>query len=69
MSQQIEYKRPDGGTASGFYAEPATANAPGIVVIQEWWGLNDQIKRVGQQWTEVSLGWPVSTDDTLLGRP
>jgi carboxymethylenebutenolidase len=34
----------------GFYAEPAgNPQAPGIVVIQEWWGLNDQIKGVANR--------------------
>src|SRR5262245_47444156 len=43
----INIKRPDGKECSGFYAEPAGGKtAPGIVVIQEWWGLNDQIKGV-----------------------
>jgi len=46
MSQMISFKRPDGKDCAAFYAEPAAAGAPGIVVIQEWWGLNDQIKGV-----------------------
>src|SRR5262249_61972911 len=50
MSQMIRFQRPDGKECSGFYVEPAVgATAPGIVVIQEWWGLNDQIKGVAQQ--------------------
>ena len=37
--------RPDGQTVAGDLTEPANAvAAPGIVVMQEWWGLNDQIK-------------------------
>lgn len=46
MSKMIGYKRPDGESVEGYLAEPASQNAPGIVVIQEWWGLNDQIKGV-----------------------
>jgi carboxymethylenebutenolidase len=46
MSKMIGYKRPDGESVEGYLAEPASHNAPGIVVIQEWWGLNDQIKGV-----------------------
>ncbi|HYR90568.1 MAG TPA: dienelactone hydrolase family protein [Terriglobia bacterium] len=50
MSQTITFKRPDGKECSGFYVEPAAgAHAPGIVVIQEWWGLNDQIKGVANR--------------------
>ena len=50
---QITFTRPDGKECSGFYVEPkAGKNAPGIVVIQEWWGLNDQIKGVAQRYAD-----------------
>ena len=46
----ITFKRPDGKECSGFYAEPKAGDrAPAMVVIQEWWGLNDQIKGVAQK--------------------
>src|SRR5699024_8718146 len=66
MSKQIEITRPDGQTAPAWYAEPAGGgNAPGIVVIQEWWGVNEQIKRVGEQWTEA--GYRVVIPDLFRG--
>ena len=44
MGNKISFQRPDGGTVSGYLAEPAQgANAPAVVVIQEWWGVNAQI--------------------------
>jgi carboxymethylenebutenolidase len=50
MGKMISYKRPDGGDANAYLAEGAKgAAAPGIVVIQEWWGLNDQIKGVADK--------------------
>jgi carboxymethylenebutenolidase len=50
MGRTIEYQRPDGQRVSGYLAEPASAvAAPGIVVIQEWWGLNDQIRGVADK--------------------
>ena len=50
MGRTIEYKRPDGQSVAGYLAEPANAAAaPGIVVIQEWWGLNDQIRGVAEK--------------------
>jgi carboxymethylenebutenolidase len=50
MAESIRIKRPDGGTCEGYCVEPqAGAGAPGIVVLQEWWGLNDQIKGVADQ--------------------
>ena len=44
MGQMIAYSRPDGKTAQAYLAEAADSRAPGIVVIQEWWGLQEQIK-------------------------
>ena len=50
MGGMVSFKRPDGGSVNGYLAEPAgKAAAPGIVVIQEWWGLNDQIKGVADK--------------------
>ena len=50
MGKTISFKRPDGKSVNGYLAEPAQgAKAPGVVVIQEWWGMNDQIKRVADK--------------------
>jgi carboxymethylenebutenolidase len=46
MGTRITFNRPDGKTAEGYFARAARANAPGVVVIQEWWGLQDQIKGI-----------------------
>jgi carboxymethylenebutenolidase len=44
MGVAISFKRPDGGDAEGYLSNAAGGDAPGLVVIQEWWGLQDQIK-------------------------
>ena len=44
MGAEITFKRPDGGDAKGYLANAAHGDAPGVVVIQEWWGLSEQIK-------------------------
>ncbi len=44
MGTTITFKRPDGKDATGYLANAARGNAPGVVVIQEWWGLSEQIK-------------------------
>ena len=44
MGTSISFKRPDGKDASGYLANAERGNAPGVVVIQEWWGLSEQIK-------------------------
>lgn len=36
----------NGGTTSGYLAPPEKGSGPGVVVIQEWWGLVDHIKEV-----------------------
>ncbi len=44
MGADITFKRPDSGDAGGYLANAARGDAPGLVVIQEWWGLSQQIK-------------------------
>jgi len=34
----------NGGTASGYLSKPESGKGPGVIVIQEWWGLVDHIK-------------------------
>ena len=54
MGKKITFKRPDGKESTGYYAIPSAGeNAPGVVIIQEWWGLNDQIKGVANRLAEI----------------
>lgn len=48
MGTTIEFARPDGKKVNGYLAQPEAAG-PGVVVIQEWWGLNDQIRGVADR--------------------
>ena len=48
MGSTVTFKRPDGQTVQGYLAEAANARAS-VVVIQEWWGLNDQIRGVADR--------------------
>lgn len=45
MGDMVEFAS-NGSTAPGYLARPASGSGPGLVVIQEWWGLNDHIKDV-----------------------
>ncbi|MBD1873868.1 dienelactone hydrolase family protein [Nodosilinea sp. FACHB-131] len=66
MGDMISFNRPDGQSCQGYYVEPASGStAPGIVVIQEWWGLNDQIKGVADQL--VQQGYRVLVPDLYKG--
>jgi carboxymethylenebutenolidase len=40
--QNVSYPS-NGGRAHGYLSTPAAATGPGVIVIQEWWGLTDQI--------------------------
>lgn len=67
MGQMITFKRPDGGDCSGYLASPAGSDrAPGVVVIQEWWGLNDQIKGVAERF--AAHGYRVLVPDLYKGK-
>jgi len=48
-AKMIEYARPDGKTASSYSVNPGGQKAPGVVVIQEWWGVNAQIKGIADR--------------------
>jgi carboxymethylenebutenolidase len=44
MGAEISFKRRDGREAKGYLSNAAKGDAPGLVVIPEWWGLQEQIK-------------------------
>jgi len=46
MGKMISFPRTSGGTAQGYLSEARDPKAPGVVVIQEWWGVQGQIKGV-----------------------
>jgi carboxymethylenebutenolidase len=67
MGKMVSYKRPDGKSVDGYLAEPSGgASAPGVVVIQEWWGLNDQIKGVADRLAKV--GYRALVPDLYRGK-
>ena len=67
MGQTVTFKRPDGKDCNGYLASPAGGDkAPGVVVIQEWWGLNDQIKGVAERL--AALGYRALVPDLYKGK-
>jgi carboxymethylenebutenolidase len=56
MGEIIEFAS-NGKTAQGYLAVPSggAESGPGIIVIQEWWGLDDQIKRTCDRFAEAGF--------------
>ncbi len=44
-SRMVEFHA-NGGTAHGYLAMPKEGRGPGVIVLQEWWGLVDHIKQL-----------------------
>lgn len=61
----IEFSRPDGSPCQGYYAH-AGDDRPGVVVIQEWWGLNPQIRSVADRF--ATAGYNALAPDLFRGR-
>jgi carboxymethylenebutenolidase len=51
MAETVSFPS-NGNTASGHLAVPSSGFGPGVIVIQEWWGLNPQIKRTADRLAE-----------------
>lgn len=51
MATTVEFKS-NGHTASGYLATPASGHGPGVLVIQEWWGLDWGIKAMADKLAE-----------------
>jgi carboxymethylenebutenolidase len=66
-ASNVSFKRPDGKSVPGYLAEPGrAAGAPGVVVIQEWWGLNAQIRGVADRL--AGAGFAALVPDLYRGR-
>ena len=65
MGSTILFTRPDGQSVSGYLAEAAGAIAS-VVVIQEWWGLNDQIRGVADRLAQA--GYNALVPDLYRGK-
>jgi carboxymethylenebutenolidase len=54
MSETVEF-RSNGSTASGYLARPASGSGAGVLVIQEWWGLDSGIKEMANRLAEAGF--------------
>ena len=63
----IQFKRPDGQLLEGYLAEPAgKTDEPGVVVIQEWWGLDEEVKTVADRLAKA--GYRALVPDLYRGK-
>ena len=54
MSETVTFPS-SGGTASGYLVTPASGSGPGVLVIQEWWGLDAGIKTMADRLGEAGF--------------
>ena len=48
MGERIEFAS-NGDTAGGYLVRPGSGRGPGVVVVQEWWGLDSGIKEMADR--------------------
>ena len=48
MAETVEF-RSNGNAASGYFVTPSSGSGPGVLVIQEWWGLDSGIKEMADR--------------------
>src|SRR5262245_31671307 len=65
MGQTTQFRRPDGASVNGYLAE-ASQPVASVVVIQEWWGVNDQIRGVADRF--AAAGFTAIVPDLYRGK-
>lgn len=64
MGEMVEFPS-NGKTCSGYLTGPG-GEGPGVVVIQEWWGLNDNIKSIADRF--AAEGYVALAPDLFRGK-
>lgn len=67
MGSTIEFARPDGKLAPGYYAPaPSGGAAPGVVLYEEWWGVTEHMRETADRL--AAEGFRVLVPDLYRGR-
>lgn len=66
MGKTVEFDRPDGKRAPGYLAEPEDSSAPGVVVIEEWWGVTKEVTEIADAYARA--GFRALVPDLFRGR-
>ncbi|MEO8105855.1 MAG: dienelactone hydrolase family protein [Actinomycetes bacterium] len=54
MAEQVTFAS-NGGTCGGLFAVPESGRGPGVVVIQEWWGLVPHVEHLVDRFAEAGF--------------
>jgi carboxymethylenebutenolidase len=67
MTERVSFESRRGDQAQGVTSTPAgSGDAPAVVIIHEWWGINDQIKTVAERWADE--GFVATVVDVFRGQ-
>ena len=66
MGEMVNFSTPGDSPVSGYLARASDDAAQGVIVLQEWWGLNDQIKGTVERL--ASAGFTALAPDLYGGR-
>ena len=66
MGEMVNFSTPSDALVTGYLARASDDAAPGIIVLQEWWGLNDQIMATADRF--ASAGFTALAPDLYGGR-
>ena len=55
MTERVQIPSSTGDLSGVLVVPSGDVKAPGVVVLQEWWGINDQIQAVAQRWAAAGF--------------
>ena len=55
MSERVKIPASTGELSAVLFAPAGDAKAPGVIVLQEWWGINEQIQAAAQRWADAGF--------------
>ena len=54
MAETVEFAS-NGNSASGYLARPSSGSGPGLIVVQEWWGVDGSLKQTADRLAEAGF--------------
>lgn len=66
MTQRVNIPSPTGSLSAVLMLPTGEGKAPGVVVLQEWWGVNTQLEAIARKWAD--LGFVAIVPDLYHGK-